>query len=145
MNALIAFVSYHGNSKHVAETLAREVTSRGHQVQIVPVLQDQSRNDDWDVLFVCAPVRGGAVVGPARRFAARVARSGATFALAITHGAPLNHFFSPVRSTRKLRRRLENRGMRALSDSLFFRVTETTGPLEEGFEQKLADLADRLA
>jgi len=144
MKAVIAFVTYHGNCERAAQTLATLVEADGNQATVVSIRDGRIPDESWDALVICAPVHAGSIVRIARRFALQRAHRDRRFALVVSHGAPLNHFFSPIRSADKTHRRLIRRGMTAVLPPTYLRVAEPKGPFEAGFEEKLVEVRDAL-
>ena len=142
---LVAYSSYFGNSTLAAETVERLLRERGNEVTRYSIRDGGKRPDRWDAIVVVTPIRMGMVVGPTRRFVRRLPRGGnARSALVVTHIAPVdeNVRFNPVKPSRKLCERLKRHGYDAIGDPVFLSVVEHQGPLEEGYETKVARLVD---
>lgn len=144
---MIAWASWFGNCEKLAENLEEKCRAQGLNPRRVALLKGEAPPEGWDALVLVTPVRMGNVAGPSRKFAKAAARRGGgkPFALVISHGAPLEHFFSPVKPSRKLAAKLVKRGMKELREPLFCMVAEQEGPLKEGWEEKLEALAMELA
>lgn len=144
---IIGFSSWFGNGRTAAATLARECAARGAAVTEVDLraatgVPPEAAGAEWDAAVIVAPVRAGMIVGPARRFARALSRQrGACIAIVITHAAPLDHFFSPAKSTGRLVKRLRRRKATLLTDPVYLQVQTQEGPLPVDYAERMAELA----
>jgi menaquinone-dependent protoporphyrinogen IX oxidase len=143
---IIGFSSWFGNGRTAAATLARECEERGAAVIGIDLLADgvppEAAATEWDVAVIVAPVRAGIIARPARKFARAVSRQrGAVVAIVITHAAPLDHFFSPAKSTGRLVKRLRRRKATLLTDPVYLQVQTQEGPLPVDYAERMAELA----
>jgi len=143
-NVLIAYMSYFGNSRNCAELFLKELESRGLGTELISIKDGQTPSDEWDTVVIFSPVRMANIVGRTRKFAKRLNSPGKRFALVISHGADLDQKFSPVRPTDKLSKRLTDKGMISAAEPTFVKVASGEGPLLEGYDLKLRELADTL-
>jgi len=76
MKALVLFRSYFGNTKQVAEVIARQITALGHE----PIVQDLRQRlpglQSFDFIFIGAPTRMGRVNRKAIRVLKRLGKKG---------------------------------------------------------------------
>ncbi len=143
-NVLISYMSYFGNSRKCAGLFDEDLKSRGFETQLISIKDNEKPSGEWDTLIVFSPVRMGNVVGKTRKFIRKLDCSGKNFALVISHGADLDHRFSPVKPTEKLQVRMTEKGMLKVADPTYIKVVSNEGPPVEGFEDTLGELADSL-
>lgn len=78
MNALILFISYYGNTRQVAETIAQQITVSGH----VAVVQDLRKKlpdlGSSDFIVIGAPTRMAMVTGKATGALKKILKKGFT-------------------------------------------------------------------
>ena len=68
MRCVVAYDSVHGSTKAVAEAMAEQISSEGHEVLLVFVQDPPEGQLSGDVLFIGSPTRGGAMTKRARAF-----------------------------------------------------------------------------
>lgn len=68
MKGIVAYDSVHGSTRMVAEAVAEQVRSEGHEVEIINVKEDAAARPKGDFLFIGSPTRAGKMTGPAKRF-----------------------------------------------------------------------------
>ncbi|MDD1756105.1 MAG: flavodoxin family protein [Methanomassiliicoccales archaeon] len=68
MKGIVAYDSVHGSTKAVAEAIAEQITSEGHQAQLIAVKQWTKAPLVGDFLFVGSPTRGGKMTNEAKDF-----------------------------------------------------------------------------
>ncbi len=141
---LIAYVSYFGNCRKIAEAAAHACEAKGASATLFPVMESTELPGSRDALLFICPVRMGNIVKPARSFARKIARDGGPFAIGVSHGAPLDHFFSPVKPAARLCRKMKRRGMEQIGEPVFFMVEGQEGPPAPGWEDKAEQLAAAL-
>ncbi|MGD1009505.1 MAG: flavodoxin domain-containing protein [Candidatus Aminicenantales bacterium] len=89
MKALVLFRSYFGNTKRVAEVIAREVTALGHEAIVQDLRTKLPDLTGMDFIFIGAPTRMARVNRRALRALKRLAKKGAAqkpIAVFDTHG-----------------------------------------------------------
>ncbi len=144
MKVCIAYMSYYGNGKMVAEEMASLLGDAGHQITMVQV-RDGGRNDlpESDLLVVGTPIRMGKIVRKTRKFVKTL--NGRRYALYVTHASDIDgNKFTPTEPANDLMTYMESRGNQCVSEPLFIQVQEMKGPLEEGWRQKVADFVSSL-
>lgn len=57
MKGIVLYRSHFGNTKLVAETIARQLTTRGHEASIHDVRQDVAGTETPDFIFIGSPTR----------------------------------------------------------------------------------------
>jgi flavodoxin len=68
LKGIVAYDSVHGSTKAVAEAIAEQITSEGHQAQLIAVKQWAKGPLVGDFLFVGSPTRGGKMTNEAKDF-----------------------------------------------------------------------------
>lgn len=68
MKGLVAYDSYFGNTKRVAEAIAEQIKADGHEAELRSVREKYSSPPQGDFLFVGSPVRIAKVTRRARKF-----------------------------------------------------------------------------
>ena len=145
-HVLIAYMTYYGNNRKCAELFAQILDSKSIPFELISLRDGQKPSKDWELLTLFAPVRIGNIVVKARRFLKRIDGSGKGIAMVITHGADLDATgfearFVPVKPSEKLLARVVEKGMTKAADITYIKIQDQKGPPEEGFEEKLRDLA----
>jgi flavodoxin len=143
-NVLIAYMSYFGNSRSCAECFRSELESRDIGTELISIKDGETPAEEWDTVVIFSPVRMGNIVGKTRRFVRKLNYPGKRFALVISHGADIGRKFSPVKPAEKLRKRMSDKGMLCASKPVYVKVASGEGPLVEGYDMKLRELADTL-
>jgi len=156
MKTEIYFESKFGNGKRVVEKLAKDLTSKGHVVGLHNI-NDVSPKEmpPADLYVFSSPTRLGKPVGSMRRFTKKVkAPQGAKYALIATHGAAIPNkktgLMPTIEEMEKWQRtlsimeeNLSQKGMVKIADLKVY-VLDFKGPLEEGWESKVAAFADQV-
>ena len=156
MKTEIYFESKFGNGKRVVEKLAKDLTSKGHVVGLHNI-NDVSPKEmpPADLYVFSSPTRLGKPVGSMRRFTKKVkAPQGAKYALIATHGAAIPNkktgLMPTIEEMEKWQRTLpimeeilSQKGMVKVADLKVY-VLDLKGPLEEGWESKVAGFADQV-
>jgi len=156
MKTEIYFESKFGNGKRVVEKLAKDLASKGHVVGLHNI-NDVSPKEmsPADVYVFSSPTRLGKPVGSMRRFTKKVkAPQGAKYALIATHGAAKPNkktgLMPTIEEMEKWQRTLpimeeilSQKGMVKIADLKVY-VLDLKGPLEEGWESKVAAFADQV-
>lgn len=68
MKGVVAFDSVHGNTKIVAEAIADQIRSEGHEVQLINLRESTPSGVAGDFLIVGSPTRAGRPTKEARSF-----------------------------------------------------------------------------
>ncbi|MEI6795935.1 MAG: flavodoxin family protein [Methanomassiliicoccales archaeon] len=68
MKGIVAYDSEHGSTKMVAEAVAEQIRSEGHEAEIINVKEDRAAQPKGDFLFIGSPTRAGRRTGPTKRF-----------------------------------------------------------------------------
>ena len=72
MRALIIYESYYGNTKAVADTIFKELESKGYDVEIHNIRESIHLPLQADLLFIGSPVRIGSFTGRIKHFVKRI-------------------------------------------------------------------------
>jgi flavorubredoxin len=59
MKGIVAYDSVYGNTKRVAEAIAEQIRSEGHEVELVPLSDESAEAVTGDFMFVGSPTRVG--------------------------------------------------------------------------------------
>jgi flavodoxin len=59
LKGIVVYDSVHGSTKAVAEAIAEQIASEGHQAQVIAVRQWAKGPLTGDFLFIGSPTRGG--------------------------------------------------------------------------------------
>ena len=149
MRIVVAYDTYYGNTKQVAEAIAEQAKSEGHEVELRDVKQAHPSPPSGDMLFIGSPVRVGRVTRSTRRFVKRLDRAAWT-------GKPVVVFTTTAMAPKadatekqkqaaqkwafdvapKFRDKIKARGLSALDAVLFVEVTDVKGPLVEAGLEK---------
>ena len=156
MNIAYYHASKFGNGAMVAEEFKKIMASRGVAVTVRHIRDADPRNLPAADLYVfSSPGRIGKPKGNAQRFLRKVTlEQGTRYAILTTQGAP-----RPDKKTGKLPTQeeqdrwervipimnelLEAKGMRKVAEGAVL-VTGMKGPLEEGWQKKVAAFADQI-
>ena len=156
MNIAYYHASKFGNGAMVAEEFKRIMAARGITVS-VQHMRDANPKDlpKADLYVFSSPGRMGKPRGSARRFLRKVSlEPGTRYAILTTQGAPrpdkktgkmpaqeeLDRWERVIPITNEL---LEAKGLKKVADGAVW-VTGIKGPLEEGWQHKVAAFADQI-
>lgn len=68
MRCVVAYDSVHGSTRAVAEAMAEQATSEGHEAQLVFVRDPSDQLQVSDLLLIGSPTRGGVMTKQAKAF-----------------------------------------------------------------------------
>ena len=141
---LVVFDSVHGNTKAVAEAIAEQIKSDGHQTRVVNSSSDPSKPMEGDFMFIGSPTRFGTMTGHTKKFIKKLD-------LAVWGNKPICSFdsYGPVDEDKlaesktsekwiasgaamKIHDMLKERGFNARLPVLRLAVTGMKGPLASG-------------
>lgn len=134
MNGMVVYQSKFGNSRRIAEAIAKGLSATGHHVEVTPVASAGNPETGCDFLIVGGPTRMARAYGPIKRFAKRAPASGcggkpfATFSTGSTvyAGKP------SAQAAEKLHELLEENGLVPIAPPFKAGVDDMHGPLKEG-------------
>jgi menaquinone-dependent protoporphyrinogen IX oxidase len=144
MKAVVVYDTYYGNTKLVAEAIADELKTEGHEVELRDVKQDYPAAPQGEVMFVGSPIRMGSVTGRVKRYVKRLDKNAwkdkpiAVFTTVAS--APKEPLTDKQRKSydkwalnagRKLRDLAKAKGLSALDNYLWVEVRTEKGPLVE--------------
>jgi menaquinone-dependent protoporphyrinogen IX oxidase len=144
LKGLVAYDSYYGNTKLVAEAIADELKAEGHEAELRDVKQDYPGDPQGDIMFVGSPIRMGSVTGRVKRYVKRLDKVSwkdkpivvfTTVAAApkepLTDKQRQSYDRWALNAGRKLRDLAKAKGLSALDNYLWVEVRTEKGPLVE--------------
>jgi menaquinone-dependent protoporphyrinogen IX oxidase len=134
MKGVVVYQSKWGNSRQVAEAIARGLEEVGHEVTAEPVGSLKELSQAHDFIVVGGPTRMGRAYGPIKRFAKRKVTgewAGKPFATFSTGASILGEKPSP-QAAERLRETLESNGLKPIAEPFKAGVEDMHGPLAEG-------------
>ena len=78
MKGLVLFRSHYGNTKQVAESIAQQITSLGHEAVVQDVRQKLPNLDGFDFVMIGSPTRFARADGKALRALKQLRNKGFT-------------------------------------------------------------------
>lgn len=149
MKIIVAYDTFYGNTKLVADAIAEQAKAEGHEVEVRNVKEDSPSPPQGDVLFIGSPVRIAKVSRPTRRFVKRLDRTAwkdkPIIVFTTTAMAPKADATEKQKQTAqkwafdvapKFRDKIRARGLNALDAVLFVEVKDVKGPLvDTGIEK----------
>jgi flavodoxin len=148
--------SKYGNGKQVAEEFKKIMAAKGVTVNVHHVREAQPKNlPIADIYVFSSPGRIGKPIGSVRRFLKKVELpSGTKYAILTTQGAPRPNKKTgrmPTEEEQAIWQRiipimnelLQSKGLQKVAEGKVL-VTGIKGPLEEGWQKKVEDLADQI-
>ncbi len=141
----VVFQSKFGNSRQIAEHVAKGLEEAGQQVELLRVRSFKQLEPDLDFLVVGGPTRAGRAYGPIKRFAKKLPDewAGKPFATFST-GASVYSEKPSRQAAEVLVDILEDKGMKRLSEPLLAGVSDMSGPLTEGELDRAAEFGREL-
>ena len=144
MKAVVIYDSYHGNTKAVAEAIAKELEAEGHGAELRS-LREHHRGEppQADIMFLGSPVRMGSVTGRMKRYVKKLDSDAwkdkpivvFTTILMLPKDATEEQKRSQdmwdIGAGRKLRDLAKSRGLNAVESHLWVKVKGMKGPLVE--------------
>jgi hypothetical protein len=166
MKALVVYESWFGNTRAIAEVVARVLGDGGVAVELADVTEGPTLADDLDLLVAGAPTQAFGLSRPVTRKAAAEQAGGAATAgieigmrewleqlpQAPAGERPLVAAFDtrvkkpliPGSAARGIAKRLRRRGYRSAVGAETFWVADTPGPLRPGEAERVATWASEL-
>ena len=149
LKGIVAYDSYYGNTKKVAEAILEQIRADGHEGEIRSVREDFPTSPQGDFLLVGSPNRMGRVTGRTKRFVKKLDLAAwkdkpiavfTTVALMPKADATEKQKKSAERwvlgAAPKLRDMAKARGLNAVDKILYVEVKDAKGPLvDTGVEQ----------
>jgi len=148
MKVIIAYDTYYGNTKQVAEAIADEFKTAGHEVEVRNVKEDYPSPPLGDLLVIGTPIRMARVPRPARRFIKKLDRETWKGKPIITYTTVGPIKANPTEKEKetaqkwgynpglKFRDMIRSRGLAAVEQVLYVEVKDLKGPLvDTGIEK----------
>ena len=156
MKALILYRSHYGNTKQVAEILAKELGKQGIESAVLDIRQKPGKFEEYDVVLIGAPTRMGRVTHRALSVLKRLAKKGwgrkpvavfDTMAIVPTNPEELEKsrkWLFPGAAGR-MQERAKALGLNVYEKTLRAEVKDSKGPLTDGQAEKAAAFATEFA
>ncbi|HUV25593.1 MAG TPA: flavodoxin domain-containing protein [Methanomassiliicoccales archaeon] len=143
----ISYLSKYGNGKMAMEKLSDLLSEYGHDVSISSVTDitpDQIPKSD--IYVFSTSVHAGKPPGKMRKFVGKLSREGGKYALVVTH-LPEPKAKTPrwKKTEGIMNEALQTAGLTPASECLSLEVKGIKGPLEDGWEDKIKDLAESIS
>ncbi len=142
MKIIVAYDTFYGNTKLVAEAIADQAKAEGHEVELRSVKESYPTPPQGDALFVGSPVRIGNLSRPTRRFVKKLDRTAwkdkpivvfTTTAMGAKPDATDKQKQSAQKWTSdvgpKFRDKIRASGLNAVDTVLYVEVKDVKGPL----------------
>lgn len=141
MKISIAFLTKYGNGKTCAESLERILRAKGHDARAFSIRDIKPKDlPESDIYIFSTPTHAGTapfkMKGFLRKF--QPPKEGAKYALITTRAAPT------TKSLGRMDEVLKPKGMTRITAGLEIVVKGMKGPLEDGYEKKIEDLAAKI-
>lgn len=151
MKAVVAYDSILGNTKKIAELIAKELEAKGHSVLLINLAERDATDIDGDVMFVGCPNRMKMVSSMARRYIRGIDRKRWQGKRAIAFDTVMQLPQGPNATEKqiakaskwsyqgaapKMSKMLEKKGLVCM-DVWHFEVSGLKGPLVPGWEDKV--------
>ena len=141
----ISYLSKYGNGKKAMEYLAGLLSEKGNEVELFSVTESKpDKLPDSDLYVFSTSIRMGKPPGKMRKYVKKFNGNG-KYVLVVTHASePEGEKYSPPRTIEMMNEMLQASGLTPICDTLLIRVKDLKGPLEDGWEEKIANLAESL-
>ncbi len=142
----ISYLSKYGNGKRAMEYLRSLLLDKGHEVELFSMSESKSNQlPPSDIYVFSTPVHMGKPPRKARGFVKKF-NGGGKYALVVTHASePEGNKYSPTQTVEMMTGLLKESGLTPACDTLLIRVQDMKGPLEQGWEDKVAMLAESIS
>jgi flavodoxin len=149
MKALVLFRSYYGNTKQIAEAIARQISASGHEPTVQDIRHKLSDLNDVDFILIGAPTRMARVNRKVLGVMKRLHKKGFAekpIAIFDTYG-PIPEEPEEMEKSRKwlhpgaagiMQRVAEERGLNVYEKTLRCEVRGLKGPLADGEQARAA-------
>jgi flavodoxin len=149
MKALVLFRSFYGNTKQVAESIAQQITSLGHEAIVQDLRQRLPDLKSFDFIIIGAPTRMARVTGKALRVLKQLRKkgfAGKPVAIFDTYG-PVPTKPEELEKGRKwlypgaagiMQKVAKNQGLNVYAEILRCEVQGLKGPLADHQQVKIA-------
>ncbi|NLI73326.1 MAG: hypothetical protein GX369_00930 [Euryarchaeota archaeon] len=139
MKGIVAFDSKYGNTKHVAEAIAEEIETLGHEVILVSIAHTLKFDDDADFILIGSPTRMARMTFRTKMFIRRARKKyagkpGAAFETSLRAPedpearAKMSKWIDDAAGA-KIKRMAEEGGIIMFDEILKAEVVDTYGPL----------------
>lgn len=148
LKGIVAYDSYYGNTKKVAEAIVEQIKADGHDAELRSIREDYPSPPAGDFILVGSPVRMGSVTGRTKRFVKHLDKSWSSKPMAIfatigrhpegevTEKQEASYKKWALDAAPKLRDKAKERGFNAVEKVLAVEVKDQKGPLvDNGIEQ----------
>jgi menaquinone-dependent protoporphyrinogen IX oxidase len=149
LKGIVAYDTYFGNTRRVAETMVEQIKAEGHEADLRSMREDYPSPPQGDFMFVGSPIRFGGATGRTKRFVKRLDvatwkdKPMAVFATVasppkgeVTEKQRLNYEKWALKAAPKLRDMARSRGLNTVDMVLSVGVKDQRGPLvDDGLEK----------
>jgi len=154
LKGIVAYDTYYGNTKKVAETIVEQIKAEGHEAELRSIREDYPSPPQGDFMFVGSPNRMGGVTGKTKRFVKHLDlatwkdKPMAVFATVAspskdeqTEKERQSYEKWALRAAPKLRDLAKARGLNAIDPVLAVGVKDQKGPLVDAGVEKTKQFA----
>ena len=140
MKTAIIYFSKFGNNKNISEKLAEMLREGGGEADVYSAADKLPGDLNADLFVFSSPTRMGNPPGKIKKTVRKIIpKAGAGFAVINSCGGA-----DQTKVPAVLGELAEGRGLKQTAEALLLTVTGMQGPLEEGYETKLKEFADKL-
>jgi flavodoxin len=142
----ISYLSKYGNGKMAIERLRDFLLEDGHDVSthsVTDITPDQIPMSDLYVFSTS--VHAGKPPGKMRKFVGKLSRDGGKYALVVTHLPQPEEKPRWKKTEGIMNDALQSAGLTSVFECLSLEVKGIKGPLEDGWENKMKDLAESIS
>ena len=139
MQVCIVYFSRFGNNRISSEALGKYIREKGHTALVYSIVEVKAETLPTAELFIFgSPTRMGNPPGKVRRFMKRLKLpvESAPYSIVNTYSEESSKVID------KLAAILDDKGYISVHKGLMIKVLSLKGPLEDGYESKLAEFAD---
>ncbi|NYT12692.1 MAG: flavodoxin family protein [Methanomassiliicoccales archaeon] len=142
----ITYLSKYGNGKMAMERLKDLLLRDGHDVSTYSVTDiNPDKIPDSDLYVFSTSVHAGKPPGKMRKFVGKLSRDGGKYALVITHLPQPKEKPQWKKTEGIMNDALQSAGLTPTSECFSLEVKGIKGPLEDGWEGKIKDLAESIS
>jgi flavorubredoxin len=141
MKVCIAYESKYGNGKKCVDYLQEAIAKKGHSVETSSIYEIKPNSlPNADLYIFSSPTHIGRPPRKMKKFLnnLEISQEEAKYTTMATHMDP------KAKTLQIMENLLQPKGMTKISDGIRIKVTGLKGPLEEGYEKKLDEFANKI-